>query len=334
MEGSKLLTFGAPLALDGAALALVLDAQGLAGLTLHLLATWLAFWSSGEPMRAAPTRSAQLTAALLALALPIVGPAILAFVTWPTWSRARRAHPAGLLEVALPDGSLQWEDDGPAPPATRPIRQQLRDAESAEERMRAVMALRHMDARRAVPLLRLAFGHASEDVRLLAFGILEQREKRLRTRIELSESQLSATVGAGPEARGKRTRLHRRLAQDHWELVYCGFVSGDLEPVVLQKAREHATQVLGTELDATTALLMARIHLRQRQPEPAWDWLDCAHLAGAPSVSAAPLFAEAAFQMRRFKDIPRILKGVGRRELQRPGLQPVAEFWTERSTEP
>jgi polysaccharide biosynthesis protein PelE len=330
MNAARLLVLGTPLAIDAGASVLIIAGHGLAGLAVHALAAALAGLAARHFITPVPaSHAASVTAALLALALPLAGPAILAFVALPSWSRERNAALSGVVEVALPDGSLELADETQLDlAAARPIRQQLSHADSADARVRAVMALRHMDARRAVPLLRLAFGHASEDVRLLAFGILEQREKRLRTRIEQTESRLAGAFGLA-----QRARLYRRLARDHWELVYSGFVSGDLEPVVLDKARDHAHRALAARPDANTALLLARIHLRQHEPRAARRWLTRACEAGAAPASAAPWFAEAAYLERRFSDIPNILRGVRRHELRRPGVDPVAEFWTERAPE-
>jgi hypothetical protein len=347
IQTARRLVLGTPLLVEAAAAALIIGGEGARGLILHGLAATLAGLCSRQllarrrpegalsrgsladgPRTAASVLSASLTAALLALALPLAGAAILTFVAWPSWNRKRAADLGGVVEVAFPDGSAEVDDAARVGAAVlRPIRQQLRYADSPDARVRAVMTLRHMDARRAVPLLRLAFAHESEDVRLLAFGILEQREKRLRTRIELSETRLASSSIA------ERARLQRRLARDHWELVYGGFVSGDLEPVVLAKAHAHASEALEARADASTALLLARIHLRQHEPELARHWLERAGAAGAAPAKTAPWFAEAAYQLRRFGEIPVILNGVRRRELQRPGLEPVARFWTERAAE-
>jgi polysaccharide biosynthesis protein PelE len=324
------LVYGAPLAADLGACALVLSGRAADGVRLHLLAAGLAWVVTRYGLRRAgarPGHPAAFAAALLTLVLPGVGAAILAVVAWPSWNRKHEQEPSRLVEVALPDGSIEIGDAAQlelARGAQQPIRQLLRDADSPERRVAAVMALRHMDARRAVPLLRLAFSHDSEDVRLLAFGILEQREKRLRTRIKQTENRLASAALAG----GEHGRWHRRLARDHWELVYAGFVSGDLEPVVLDKARQHAQTALGLAPDAKMAVLLARIHLRRRQPELAWEYLTQADHAGLSASASAPLFAEAAFQMRRFGVIPVILRGVPRAELRRAELEPVAEFWT------
>ena len=51
-----------------------------------------------------------------------------------------------------------------------------------------------------------------------------------------------------------------------------------------------------------------------------------------PGSSTAPLFAEAAFQLRRFSSIPSILRRARRAELNRPELEPVARFWMERGS--
>lgn len=324
MHGTRYLAYLVPLVVDAGASVLVIAGRGAAGVGVHWLAVALAFVLTRRVLRDRSAHGAAFSAALLVLALPAVGAAVLAFVAWPSWTRVLDAGVPALVEVALPDGS-DSDDPGGVEHAGRPypFRELLRNAHSPAERVRAVMALRHMDARRAVPLLRLAFSHESEDVRLLAFGILEQREKRLRTRIKQTEARLSSAAGSVALARG-----HRRLARDHWELVYAGFVSGDLEPVVLKSAERHAHEVLATGSDSKMAALLARIHLRQREPEQAWAWLERAEAAGLARASAAPLFAEAAFLMRRFDEIPAILRSVPRTELRRPELEPVAEFWT------
>ena len=347
MHVGRILAFGAPLLVDAAACALVVDERVAAGAAVHGAAALLAFGVGRAVVRrakravvkradgavleradGAAASAAGLASALLALCLPGVGLAILGAVAWPAWSVARETRAGGVLEIALPDASAPLELE-PAPRGgVRTIRQRLRDAASPEERVSAVMELRHMDARRAVPLLRQAFAHPSEDVRLLSFAILERREKRLRARIKHAEARLAAArEAAEPEL---VTRLRGRLARDQWELVYGGFVSGDLEPVVLNTALEHANDVLDQRPDAALSLLLARIYLRRREPARAWAFLEQADGAGAPGASTAPLFAEAAFQLRRFSSIPSILRRARRAELNRPELEPVARFWMER----
>lgn len=286
-------------------------------------------------LRAAPDgnrRGAALAAAALAFALPLVGAAILGFVAWPAWTRARQSAPGGTIEIALPSVSDDAESESEAPAAAeeqRPLRELLGEAPGGSIRIDAVMALRHMEARRAVPLLKLAFTHSSEDVRLLAFAILERREKRLRAGIRAIERRLAQLESRGPEQPRWRAQCHRRLAQYYWELCYGGFVSGALEIEALERAARHARSADSEQGDAATALLLARIHLRQRRAAEAWNCLERAELAGAHRGSSVPLFAEAAYALRRFDEIPRLLRRMEPPELCRPDLAEVAQFWTE-----
>jgi hypothetical protein len=338
-----LLGCGAPLALEAGATALVIAGRGSGGAGLHALAAVLAFGLTAlhpqpeaargnpavAPSAAAPAPAGSVAAwcaAVLVLTLPVVGAALLAFVAWPSWRRRPESSGAALVEVALPDGSGDIDEPPLArAPEARPIRELLRDATSADERVRAVMALRHMDARRAVPLLKLAFSHPSEDVRLLAFAILERREKRLRAGIRALERRLAQLESRSRPLPCEQTRwraqCHRRLAQYYWELCYGGFVSGDLEIEALERAARYALAADAEQGDAATALLLARIHLRQRKATEAWHCLERAELAGA--------HREAAYALRRFDEIPRLLRRMERPELCRPDLAEVAQFWTE-----
>jgi polysaccharide biosynthesis protein PelE len=332
MRISRLLAHGLPLALDALACALVIGGRVPAGALAHAGAAAAAYAITRRWVSGSSGTSAAATTALLTLCLPAVGAAILAFVAWPSFLRQRARVRAALVEVPLPDGSELRATQRPlfssAPP--RSIRQVLAESSSAEERVRAVMALRHMDARRAVPLLRQAFAHESEDVRLLAFAILERREKRLRARIQAAESRLGQ---ATTEPSERAARWHRRLGRDHWELVYGGFVSGDLEPVMLGKARDHLERAVALEPDPAALRLLGRIALRQRDPRGARAWLARAEEAGAPPATLAPWLAEAAWQERRFAEVATILRSVPRAALRRPELDAVATFWTQRGAE-
>jgi hypothetical protein len=207
-----------------------------------------------------------------------------------------------------------------------PIRSVLRHTASVPARTDAVMALRRMNARQAVPLLRLAFSDPNEDVRLLAFAILDRREKQLRLQIKLGLRRLESAKGELGAA--DRASLHRRIARDHWELVYGAFVSGDVEASLLESAREHATMALDLKLDGATSVLLARIQLRQRQPAAAWGSLERAERAGVARAACAPLFAEAAFALRRFGEIPGLLSRLSTSQTRRAELAPIVTFWT------
>jgi hypothetical protein len=318
-----------PLLVEGAAATSVVVGATSWALTAHLAAATLAAFLSLRWVKRPGHGSAAFAAALVVAALPVVGASIVTFVLWPSWMRRQSAATRGTIEIALADPHADADALEVTPRvAGRPIRELLRDEVSQDERVRAVMALRHMDARHAVPLLRLAFAHESEDVRLLAFAILDRREKRLRARIKATEARLATRSAAGPSGKSERAAWHRRLARDQWELVYGGFVSADVRGAALEAAARHANAALEHEMDARTAVLLARIRLAERRPMEAWACLERAERTGAARATCAPLFAEAAYMMRRFSEIPALLGRAAPEQLRRPELAPVAEFWT------
>ncbi len=323
-----------PLALEIVACVALGCGLAVLGAAIHVVAAAAAAFLSFRRTPDAERRGAALAAGALVLSLPLVGAAIVELIAWPTWERGRKAASGGTIEIALPslgdDGDGSSEAEAPAQDR-RPIRELLGEAPASDARFDMVMALRNMDARRAVPLLKLAFKHPSEDVRLLAFAILDRREKRLRSSVRTLERRL-VQLERSPHHPGHASVLaqcHRRLAQHYWELCYGGFVSGDLERETLERAARHALAAETERSDAASALLLARIHLRQRRAAEAWQYLERAERAGAHRASSAPLFAEAAYALRRFDQIPRLLQRMQGAELCRPDLAEVARFWTE-----
>jgi hypothetical protein len=188
-----------------------------------------------------------------------------------------------------------------------------------------------MDAKHAVPLLRVALSDAHEDVRLLAYAILERREKDLRRRIEMALSDLEALQAPGEtEAALPRAAALRALAELHWELVHGGFVGGELEGPTLEASLRHGHASLLLVADGSLALLLARIRLRQGHANAALRYLRAANSLGVANAALAPLYAEVAFLMRRFERIAPLLAQAGEAPLARPRLAAVAAFWHDR----
>ena len=95
----------------------------------------------------------------------------------------------------------------------------LRHAPDTEKRMAALFATRRMPPREAIPILKLALRDPADDVRLLAYSMLDKQESEINLRIEAALRQLAAE-GA------HRTALHDALARWYWELAYLGLAQG------------------------------------------------------------------------------------------------------------
>jgi hypothetical protein len=181
--------------------------------------------------------------------------------------------------------------------------------------------------------LRVALGDSHEDVRLLAYAILERREKELRGRIDGLLEDLSSEATQADADGNKRAAVLKALAVQHWELVHGGFLAGDVEKQTLATAVRYGHEALRLSPDGSLALLLARIQLRNRKPSSAQRYLQAASTLGVANAALAPLYAEVAFLLRRFDAIGPLLSEAGNAPLARPKLDAVARFWTQRETQ-
>ncbi|MFO6383442.1 HEAT repeat domain-containing protein, partial [Pseudomonas aeruginosa] len=60
----------------------------------------------------------------------------------------------------------------------------LRHAPDPNQRLTAIFATRRMPGKEAIPILKLALRDPADDVRLLAYSMLDQKESRINQRIE------------------------------------------------------------------------------------------------------------------------------------------------------
>jgi hypothetical protein len=170
----------------------------------------------------------------------------------------------------------------------------LRFARDARARVRAVLATRRLEGVRATPLLRQALRDGHEDVRLLAYALLEDRERQGDALIR----RLLAALAAAPEA--LRAGVHEQLANAYWELCYQQLVAGELESFALSRALEHldaAGTAAGVRASARW-LLRARVLLRQGNAVAARAALEESRRRGMPARTIDPYMVETFFVER------------------------------------
>jgi hypothetical protein len=331
-----LVLFAALAAETAALLLLAADQPPLLALGWHTIAALSCALAGYRAAKGTPEARPYLAAIVtgsIVFTLPGIGFLGLVWVVLPHVASPRRAAADNVLELELP---AFHSHDSVAFDIERgfdAIEDELAPGRPIEQRVQSVMALRRMDPRRAVPLLRRALGDQSEDVRLLAYAILERREKQIRSRITSALSDLREDFGldAATTAGAHVARL-RGLANDHWELVYGEFSEGDGQKLNLEQAGRWAEAALRASFDGTTALLLARVRLKQSEPDAAWRLIVAAEQAGLASDVCAPLLAEAAFLMRKFDAIPRLLARVAEDPTHAARLQPIASFWNPGET--
>lgn len=213
-----------------------------------------------------------------------------------------------------------------SPHAHGPVRAQLSDpAAPVETRMRALLAIQDLPSRVANPVIRGMLADPADDVRLVAYGILDSREKAINARIQAARGQLAGSDPLG------RLMAEKELAVLYWELIYQGLVQGDLQQHAAAQAKTHldAALVLTPE-DAALWVLGGRLAMLAGQYEAAHDAYTRAAQFGMPEGRVLPFLAEVAYRMRRFDRVRQLLERIARTtHTQR--IAQVIEYWTVHS---
>lgn len=193
-------------------------------------------------------------------------------------------------------------------------------------RLKALLAMGASGSRNANEIFRMVLGDNDDEVRLLAFGLLDAREREINRHIHGALQQLKAEPDATEQA-----RLRRQLAFSYWELVYQELAQDELMRYTLEQSLRYAQEAVAVLADdAGLWILLGRIQFRQGNTDAAEEAFTRALALGGPGSRILPYLAELAFATRDFRQLRALLK----RDpafLDIPTLGPVARFW---STQP
>lgn len=218
-------------------------------------------------------------------------------------------------------------DDRPthadSPHAHGPVRAQLTDPLApVETRMRALLSIQDLPSRVANPVIRGMLADASDDVRLVAYGILDSREKRINERIQAARAQLEGVDTMG------RLLAHKELAELYWELVYQGLVQGDLQKHAAAQASTHFDAALRlAPQDAALWALGGRLANFIGEYDRAWDSFSNAVAFGLPESRVMPYLAEVAFRLGRYEQVRGLLERIAQTSHTQRMAQVIA-YWS------
>lgn len=323
----------AALGLDAAGFLLIIDPTGLvpsanlrlAGYLLahggaSAMASWALLLTVPGPPREQP-RWAFAFFFTLCFFIPVFGvPGLLAVVVIARLVGKRGKRDA--FTTATAPEFAPHSDAADAPHTHGPVRAQLSNPHSGVEvRMRALLAIQDLPSRVANPVIRGMLADPSDDVRLVAYGILDGREKQINARIQSARAQLT-----GEDPLGRLT-AEKELAELYWELIYQGLVQGDLQEHAAAQSRKHyeAALKLAPE-DAALWTLGGRLATLAGQYEEAQNAFARAALYGLPEVRALPYLAEVAFRMRRFDRVRLLLRRIAQTSHTQRMAQ-VIDYW-------
>ena len=195
------------------------------------------------------------------------------------------------------------------------------DRAPVDQRLKALVTLQNAPVQFASPVLRDLLADPSEDLRLLAYGMLESREKRLNAEIHAARlAWLDALDDASQHAAAKR------LSALYWELIYQGLVQGDLRLHAAEESLRFLEQTIESERDAGQHLRHGRLlHDMKRFAEAEHAYRRAAAL-GLPGPRVLPYLAELAYERRDFDEVLRLMKTL-RTYPGQARLQPLLRFW-------
>ncbi len=172
------------------------------------------------------------------------------------------------------------------------------------ERLSALLALKGLPGRAIADLLRQLLGDPLEDIRLLAYGMLDQSEKSISQKIFANQTALN-----NAQDDDQRYSLNKSLAELHWEMVFQRLVQGEMRRYSAQTAAEHARAALKVRPeDAGLSYLLARICLVLGSIDEGREALARCVGLGYPREKLIPYEAEYAFRERRYEDVAQLFR--------------------------
>ena len=236
----------------------------------------------------------------------------------------RLKAPQRFSAVRLPDLDIHESSEKSAAGFRQAgVRQFLKNERApVPQRLRAMVALSHAPSRIGSPVLRELLGDSEDDLRLLAYGLLDSREKRLNADIHEARQRYAASRDAE-----QRSRVAHQLAALYWELIYQGLVQGDLLDYAVGEALRYSETALQTRgNDPALHLQHGRLLQQMGRLEEADAAYRRARELGLPASRVVPYLAELAFARRDFVQVRALLQTMQDWEgLSR--LQPVLKFW-------
>jgi hypothetical protein len=193
-------------------------------------------------------------------------------------------------------------------------------------RVEALLAIGSAATPASGEVLREMLTDPADDMRLLAYGLLDRREKSISEQLVRERSVLAAAEEIGD--RDTARAVHHRIGQLYWELVYQGLVQGDMQRYALDQALIHTEQALdGSVADGSRWLLIGRIRMKRGELQPARAALGAALEHGMPRRAVLPYLAELRFQQRRYAEVRKLMYELGSYPASSEQLGALQQFW-------
>lgn len=195
-----------------------------------------------------------------------------------------------------------------------------------DQRIQGMLAVKSLPVRITGRILRDSLGDDFEDLRLLAYGVLDQKEKDVTIRIDRAKNLLKHADER------RKPRLLRLLSELYWELVYQDLVRGDIKQLAMDKALEYSGQALDeNKNDGQMWFLQGRVYLEGGQFALAETCLKHAKSLGMPSSRINPWLAEAALMLKNPLMTQALMTEISGSN-QTPASKAAIDYWSKFET--
>ena len=258
---------------------------------------------------------------------PVLGSLCILLISYTTLRQALDVHNhAKPQTVALPEFEARSQQTSRAGQGA--IRSRLTAQVPSTVRMQSLLTLQAVPSRVANPILESLLGDETDDVRLIAFGMLDAEEKKLSVHIHQEQKNLET-----PLSSRARYDCLRHLAELHQELIYAGLAHGGLKTHNLNQAWKYLDMVLAMDEQHACGIyfLKGRILLAQGETQQARDAFTFAMQLGQSPASVLPYLAELAFEQRAFATVHAHLQNLAQLQVA-SRTTAIVDIWTGRDS--
>ena len=263
--------------------------------------------------------------------IPVLGVAAILIVVQVAKRFPRILRTERYVTVRMPEFSgVQREATERSDLRAGDARRILKDAtQPLETRLRVLVALQSMEPKAAVPLLISLLSDPSEDIRLLAYSMVDSWEKDLVQKIQRANADLEAARQSGSSA--LIVNALRLLAELHWAQADTGLARGDLRRFALEHAQKYCAQVqqLDTRAPGIWAL-SARILIELGRLDEAVKAIKMARRLRMPMAEAYSLMAQIAYTQHNYQAVRRYANMLPDDALLPSSVLRSAAFWRNR----
>lgn len=165
----------------------------------------------------------------------------------------------------------------------------------------------------------------ADEIRLLAFNILEQQERFISEDIE----QLLKLLDTDKLSEEIRAKFEKNLALHYWELVYRHLIFSELEHSIIEKALSYALSALRIlPEDATLWVLLGKIFIRLKKFPEAEEAFNKTLFFNVPPSQVLPYLAEIKYNQRDYLAVKKYLDSDVLLDVSL--IAPVKYFWDKK----